>query len=227
MGLLQKAIETYEALERLAGVYEEDKEPLAPVGHIVTRAQIEVTIDADGRFVEAKAADKERKIIIPVTEKSAGRANSPAAHPLCDQLGYLLPLDKVKHDLYMDGLRQWAQSEYRHPKAEAVLKYMEKGTLQADLAEAGISTEKEKDMVCWRVVGLGAESGPVWTDVSLMNAFGAFYVSSRQASKQVCMLTGEEADAAWQHIKGVFSLNGNAKIISANDSANFTYCTVR
>lgn len=49
MGLLQKALETYEAMEALAGIYEEGKEePLAPIGHIVTKAQIEVTINAEG-----------------------------------------------------------------------------------------------------------------------------------------------------------------------------------
>ena len=37
------------------------------------------------------------------------------------------------------------------------------------------------------------------------------------------MLTGEDTHITWQHLKGAFSLNGNAKIISANDSANFTY----
>ena len=88
MGLLQKAIETYDAMKGIAGVYEEGKEPLAPVGHIVTRAQIEITITAEGRFYAARAADKEQKIIIPVTEDSAGRTSAPAAHPLCEQLGY-------------------------------------------------------------------------------------------------------------------------------------------
>ena len=91
MGLLQKALETYESMEGLAGIYEEGKEePLAPIGHIVTKAQIEVTLNAGGQFIGAKAADKDRKIIIPVTEESSGRTSSPAAHPLCEQLGYLL-----------------------------------------------------------------------------------------------------------------------------------------
>ena len=122
MGLLQKALETYDALEGLAGIYETGKEPLAPVGHIVTKAQIEVTIDADGCFVEAKAADTDTKIIIPVTEESAGRTSSPAAHALCDQLGFLLEFSPDKHALYMDQLERWVGSDYTHPKAAAVLR---------------------------------------------------------------------------------------------------------
>lgn len=126
MGLLQRALETYDAMERLVGVYEADKEPLAPVGHIVTRAQIEITIDADGQFIEASPAPKDQKIIIPVTEESAGRTSSPAAHALCEQLGYLLGDDETKFNLYLNALWQWAQSDFTHPKAEVVLKYVER-----------------------------------------------------------------------------------------------------
>lgn len=34
MGIMQKALETYDAMQALAGIYEEGKEPLAPIGHI-------------------------------------------------------------------------------------------------------------------------------------------------------------------------------------------------
>ena len=225
MGLLQKALETYEAMEGLAGIYEEGKEePLAPIGHIVTKAQIEVTINAEGQFVSAKQADKDQKIIIPVTEESSGRTSSPAAHPLCEQLGYLLGDDEVKFGLYINGLTQWVQSEHTHPKAAAVLKYTQQHTLRDDLTNAGLSTDKEKDMVCWRVVGFGIdEKTAVWEDVALMKAYSSYYLSQKQGETNLCMLTGEAAHITWQHLKGAFSLNGNAKIISANDSANFTY----
>jgi len=225
MGLLQKALETYEAMEGLVGRYEEGKEePLAPIGHIVTRAQIEITIDADGRFISAKPADKEKKIIIPVTEESSGRTSSPAAHPLCEQLGYLLGDDEVKFDLYINNLTQWCQSAYAHLKAKAVLTYVQQRTLRSDLMNAGISPDKEKDMICWRVLGFGiSDRSAVWEDVDLMKAYSSYYLSQKQGETNLCMLTGEDTHITWQHLKGAFSLNGNAKIISANDSANFTY----
>lgn len=229
MGLLQKAIETYDAMEGLAGVYEVGKEPLAPIGHIVTKAQIEITIDAEGHFVEAKAAEKDLKIIIPVTEESAGRTSGLAPHALCEQLGYLLGLDRGKRALYTDQLERWVQSDASHPKAAAVLRYVKNGTMYDDLSAAGLLTlqdgkvKNEKDLVCWRVVGMGADSGPVWTDISLMQAYSAYYLRQKQQDSQLCMLTGERMAITWQHLKGVFSLNGNAKIISANDSSNFTY----
>lgn len=224
MGLLQKALETYDAMEHLAGVYEEGKEPLAPIGHIVTKAQIEVTIDADGRFVSARAADKDKKIIIPVTEESAGRTSSPAAHPLCEQLGYLLGQDDAKWALYTHGLEKWTQSAHSHPKAAAVLRYIRQHRLRDDLMVSGISTEKEKDMVCWRVLGFRTDvHTAVWEDKTLMQAYTAYYLSQQSSEKQLCMLTGEETFITWQHLKGAFALKGNAKIISANDSSNFSY----
>lgn len=223
MGLLQKTLETYDAMARLAGIYEEGKEPLAPVGHMVTKASIEVTIDAEGRFMSAHMADKDRKIIIPVTEESAGRTSRPAAHPLCDQLGYLFEADKQKHALYMQGLERWVRSDHSHPKADAVFKYMSGGTLRENLIGAELPLD-EKSLVCWRVVGCGTEESPaVWEDISLMQAYSDWYLSAQQGEKQLCMLTGENGIITWQHLKGVFSLNGNAKIISANDSVNFTY----
>lgn len=225
MGLLQKALETYEAMEGLVGIYEDGKEePLAPIGHIVTKAQIEVTINAEGTFVGAKQADKDQKIIIPVTEESSGRTSSPAAHPLCEQLGYLLGDDEVKFDLYINNLTQWCQSAYAHPKAKAVLAYIQQRTLRSDLTSARISPDKEKDMVCWRVLGFGiSDRSAVWEDVDLMKAYASYYLSQKQGETNLCMLTGEDTHITWQHLKGAFSLNGNAKIISANDSTNFTY----
>lgn len=226
MGLLQKALETYDAMERLAGIYEEGKEPLAPIGHIVTNVHIEVTIDADGQFVSARAADKDRKIIIPATERSGGRSGTVIApHPLCDKLDYLSGKAPEKLDAYLLQLKAWVDSEHSHPKAAAVLRYMEKRTLRTDLLAAGLGTEKEKNLVvCWRVVGCGLEnSSAVWEDISLMKAYTAWYLSQQKGEKQLCMLTGKESFITWQHLRGVFSLNGTAKIISANDPTNFTY----
>ena len=87
MGLLQKAVETYDANEALVGVYREGGDPLAPIGHTLTNANIEITLNQTGQFISARKVDKsEPKILIPVTEESGGRTSAPVAHPLCDQL---------------------------------------------------------------------------------------------------------------------------------------------
>ena len=50
MGLLQKACETYDCHASLVGLPQAEKETLAPVSHILTSAQIEITVDQDGQF---------------------------------------------------------------------------------------------------------------------------------------------------------------------------------
>ena len=229
MGLMQKALETYDAMSAWAGVAVENRETLAPVGHITAKAKIEITLDADGGFVQARAVDE--KIIIPATEESAGRTSAPAAHPLCEQIGYLLPGNEEKFRLYTQQLEQWANSRYGSPKLNAILNYVRRGTLQTDLARAGLlqmdekgAVKNEKDMVRWIVNGVGEESGPVWTDLRLLRGFGEFYLESREGmADRLCMLTGEETLGAAQHLKGVVPMHGNAKIISGNDTSNFTY----
>ncbi|MBD5133686.1 MAG: type I-C CRISPR-associated protein Cas8c/Csd1 [Clostridiales bacterium] len=234
MGLLQKACETYDAMAHRAGqIYEGEAEPLAPISHIMARAQIEITLDQDGRFVSARAVDKgEPKIIIPVTEESAGRTSAPCAHPLCDQLGYVAPHDAQKHTLYVDGLSNWADSEHSHPKLRPILDYVRSGTILSDLSGAGLIAlseegrpKDEKLMVCWVVNGFGEEwNGPCWKDQKLMEAFVHYSAEKRAGSPPaLCMISGTIEAPASQHPKGIVPTNGNAKLISANDSSGFTY----
>lgn len=107
MGLLQRAIETYDANTALIGVYRDGHEPLAPIGHILTSANIEITLNAQGKFLAARKVDKkEPKILIPVTEESSGRTSGLAAHPLCDQLKYVANTNKEAHELYLNLLQR-------------------------------------------------------------------------------------------------------------------------
>ena len=228
MGLLQKAVETYDSMAGRVGiVYENEKEPLAPISHIMARPQIKITLDQDGNFVTAQALDKDTpKTIIPATEGSAGRTVKAAElpHPLCDYLRYLLPQNKVEYHHYISQLSDWTNSPFTHPKLHAILNYIQGGTLLADLNQAGITAE-EKAMVCWEVNGLGEGlNGPCWTDRTLMNAF-TDYIAAKQVntSPVLCMVSGEMEVPTGQHPKGIIPINGNAKLISANDSGGFTY----
>ena len=75
MGLLQKAVETYDCHKNLVGVYMQEHTVLAPIYHTTVKADLELTLNTDGEFISASEVDKsEPKIIIPVSEKSAGRA---------------------------------------------------------------------------------------------------------------------------------------------------------
>ncbi len=230
MGLLQRAVETYDANQDRVGRYYEGHEPLAPIGHIITGADIEVTLNQDGKFVSARKVDKaEPKTIIPVSEESGGRTCAPVAHPLCDQLKYILSADTDTYALYVEGLKKWAVSDYQHPFLNSILTYVEGGTLQSDLATCGIVDaydEKNdgKKMVCWRVINDGGQEPAVWKNTNLQETYIAYYLSQLEnREKAVCMVSGDVTAVAGQHPKGIIPVNGNAKLISSNDSNGFTY----
>lgn len=232
MGLLQKAVETYDAHAAQVGKVQEGCEVLAPVSHILTSAQIEITVNAAGELADARAVDKkEPKIIIPVTEDSGGRTSAPCAHPLCDQLCYLAPYDEKRHPLYLEQLERWAASPYSHPMLQPILTYVRHGTILTDLAARGIirldaqgKPEKEKLLVRWQVIGIGEDSGVCWESLSLFDAYIAWYAAQRaETGAALCMITGSYDIPAKQHPKGIIPFNGNAKLISANDNSNFTY----
>lgn len=107
-----------------------------------------------------------------------------------------------------------------------ILRYVEGRTLLRDLAVSGIRKVDDKDLVRWRVNGLGLEaSGKCWEDRALFQTFTAWYEQRRvrEGATVLCMVSGEETIPAKQHAKGIIPMNGNAKLISANDSSNFTY----
>ncbi|MBQ8305761.1 MAG: type I-C CRISPR-associated protein Cas8c/Csd1 [Blautia sp.] len=235
MGLLQMAYETYDKAEKdYAGIIRSDmREPLAPISHAIATAGVEITINQDGYFVNADIVDKENaKTIIPVTEESVGRTSGACAHPLCDQIGYLDPRNSEKNNLYMDQLKRWLESEYTHPMLMPVYTYVSRGSVVNDLLKSGCvkpgeiegTVKDEKVFIRWRVIGIGDESGACWTNRNLQKAFSAWYVSTLDKSdKVICSITGKETLPAKQHIKGIVALNGNAKLISANDRTNYTY----
>lgn len=221
MGLFQMAYQTYEAHKALVGVYENEKEPLAPLAHITTAAQLEISLTADGSFLSATTVSKkEPKILIPATEESAGRTSGICAHPLCDNLSYLAPVDKNKHAAYLEQLAAWACSSHTHPMLKPILAYVEGGTILDDLKRCDIAYKENNNNVRWRVDGKGC-----WTDKSLFQAFIDYYSEKlKQKPTGLCMITAEtNVPLSTTHLKGIVSFHGNSKLVSSNDSENFTY----
>lgn len=240
MGLFQKAVETYDNMKSLAGVEsEERKAALAPIGFITTGVQIEITVTEDGEFRGAeqifdisedskgKSQKSEKKIIIPATQKSAGRSSTSAKtspHPLCDKLKFMCPENKESYEAYLEQLQDWCDSEFACPKIKAILKYVKKGTILADIASVG--NTKADDFVCWRVLSTDcAEPEEVWKSPSVIDSYINYYQSKIDASpkKALCYVSGKITTPAQLHLKGVVSFAGNAKLISSNDATNFTY----
>jgi len=143
MSWIQNLYETYEHCA--VQTYAESEAALTPLYHVVQQAHIEIALDSKGNFRRADVIAKD-KTVIPATEKSAtARTSAVVPHPLCDHVKYCAgdyKEDNKPHnehfESYRDQLRKWCKSESSHPKAIAVLKYVEKETVLDDLIKEGV-----------------------------------------------------------------------------------------
>ena len=163
MSWIQKLQETY---DRCAGQPQFVSSPLMPIDHAEQQVHIKITLGGTGKFRSATVIAKETTFI-PATEESAGRTSAPVPHGLADKLEYIAPnvdgstsqnreegaepdvstnaerQPKAKKEkeppqtLYLNQLRRWVASE-PDPHVEAVLRYVEGGTILKDLLEQKI-----------------------------------------------------------------------------------------
>ncbi len=141
---------TYDNLQK------EPPDDLLPISHSTQNAQIEVTINSDGEFVDSQVVTKEDTVtLIPVTEKSASRSSGSAPHPLCDKLQYLAG-DYTKYGGdkggkyytdYVNQLKEWNDSGFSNVKASAIYKYLCKKSLISDLVNNGTLICDDKNIL--------------------------------------------------------------------------------
>lgn len=278
MSWMQKLYDTYNQCESAyKGQYSKDgKRPLAPVCHVTINAHIEVTLDEDGNMQNARPITNQNDMttIVPATEDSASKTSGIASHPLIDKLQYVagdfikhggkLPKSyqregekkkdpKEIHEEYCNLLREWCNSEFSHPKACAVLKYIEKGTLVEDLARFGVlhlgedgkflvkkDVQRKKDdqdifavpgitnqqdaVVRWRVEIDDGTEMDTWRDETLWQSWQDYYLNKRKSeSRAFCYVTGEEAILTNKHQKYIRRKGDNPKLISSNDKEMINY----
>ena len=244
MTWIQRLYETYNNSEEFVADYAED--PICPPSHMFVNSQIEITINKTGEFQRA-SRDEDKKgtrIIIPVTEGSASRSSGIAPHPLMDNLSYVAgdlgeyyenKADRSKcaerFERYAGKLKEWVDSEFCTSKVNAIYEYVTKKRMIADLSRTGIismSTSEEvkkheKLVVRFIVLGCGGPS-EVWQDKELMDKYQEYYLStSKQNEQKICYVTGRPSVMAESQPKGIVACNYGAKLISANDTENFTY----
>lgn len=157
MSWIQKLHETY---EQCKGREPLGTERLMPISHTPQQAHIEITLDGDGNFKGARIVQKE-ETVIPATEKSAGRTGkTPPPHPLCDKVQYCAA-DYPEYGgrkpsffkEYEEQLGKWCDSEFSHPKAKAVLAYIRKGCVVADLVKEKILHVDSEGKLLTRWIG--------------------------------------------------------------------------
>lgn len=258
----------YDTYETCFGREPDGSLKLMPIAHTTQLAQIEIVLDEQGNFRRARVLDdkKERNTLVPCTEDSGGRSGiAPASHPLCDKLQYIAADftafggevtsgfakdPEEPHRNYLKLLSNWAQSESGHIKLDAILRFVQRGQVVAELIADKVLPvddkgrllkvwEKAKEdaptifkalatgqmpedaFVRWVVEGEDV-AATVWEDKALIAAWVTHY-ASLQTERGYCMVSGQETTLASQHPAKLRNGGDKAKLISANDSNGFTY----
>src|ERR1035437_7672531 len=255
MSWIQKLYETYEVC---ADAPQFEKEPLLPVSHTEQHAHIEIILDQSGDFQRAAVVAKENTVF-PATEKSAGRTNEPVPHPICDKIQYCAAdykgfggTKESFFEAYIRQLRQW-QADYPNAKAGAVLRYVEKGTVVADLVRAGVLhcgpdhilltewtseapmpelfkmlTAKEKkrdqgDAFLRWRVQVPGDPVSAVWADSGVRDSWIRFDASQIKKRGLCMVTGETTALTVNHPKRLRNAGDKAKLISSNDGSGYTF----
>ncbi len=249
----------YETYERCADAPQFAGNPPWPVGHMEQQAHIEIVLDGNGEFLRAATLKKE-PTVVPATEASAGRVGTkPPPHPLCDKVQYCASdyesFGGKKEPFFSEfheQLLEWCAFD-PNPKVEAVLGYVNKGTVVADLVREGILhcgpdgqllTEWDSDLPTPPVfTHLTKKDGKrdqgdafvrwrVQTPGDLNSAAWldptvqqswASYLEAQTKDLGLCMLTGEFSSLASSHPKRLRHAADGAKLISSNDLSGFTF----
>lgn len=142
MSWMARLYDTYEQAMQLEVA--EDLKPI-PISHTVQNTHINIVLDGEGNFKRARVLEK-TQIVLPATEKSAGRGAGEAPHALNDKLHYVAGdyasyggLKKAYFEGFRQQLSEWCGSEFSHPSAGAVLAYVSKRSVVRDLTVAQIT----------------------------------------------------------------------------------------
>lgn len=258
MSWMQKLYRTYESI--LEQGVTDHAEPLTPVGHTIQNAHIVIVIDGQGNFQTARVMPPKTAILLPATESSENRTSGEAPHPLADKIQYVANdyadyggEKKAYFDGYLKQLKAWCESPFTHPKVQAVLNYVAKGRVVADLVEAGIFPLDSNGKVLnkWETEG---DAPPIFSVLPKTKGeieFGsalvcwqveiagdvhsqtwtdktiqqswADYAASEKAEKGFCLVQGEEAVISTMHPAKLRHTGDKAKLISSNDTAGYTF----
>jgi CRISPR-associated protein Csd1 len=228
------------------------------VSYTEQQTHLEIILDQTGTFQRAVVVAKENTVF-PATEASAGRTNTPVPHPICDKIQYCAA-DYKKFggakesffEAYIKQLRRW-QAEYPSIKANAVLRYVEKGTVVADLVRAGVLHCGPDGMLLteWNADAPAPEIFKVLTAKEKKRDQGDAFLrwrvqvpgdpesavwmdadvrdswirfdAAQAGTRGLCMVTGEGAALALNHPKRLRHVGDKAKLISSNDGSGFTF----
>lgn len=260
MSWLEKCYETYENCQQEIGIQkfqaEGDKRsyvPLLPVAHTTQLVNIEVELDQNGDFQDARPLAKdEQTTIIPCTEESSARTSGVVPHPLVDKLQYIAAdypayggTKKSGWNLYHTQLQDWCSSPYADAKVCAVLRFLEKGCLVASLVKKHILFLDENGKMPAKWTGNKDEKPKILETLASADQTESFvrfrvggidlaqdeavresfihYYEMKQQRVDYCTVQGKQMAVSTLSPYKIRNPGDRAKLISSNDSTNYTY----
>ena len=260
MSWLEKCYETYENCQQEIGIQkfqaEGDKRsyvPLLPVAHTTQLVNIEVELDQNGNFQDARLLAKdEQTTIIPCTEESSARTSGVVPHPLVDKLQYIAAdypayggAKKSGWNLYHTQLQDWCSSPYADAKVCAVLRFLEKGCLVASLVQKHILFLDENGKMPAKWTGNKDEKPKILETLASADQTESFvrfrvggidlaqdeavresfihYYEMKQQRVDYCTVQGKQMAVSTLSPYKIRNPGDRAKLISSNDSTNYTY----
>lgn len=266
MSWMHRLVETYENCEQIVGLIppQEDGKSnrqtaiLLPIGHTLLKAHITVKLDENGFLLGAEVVEDHFGTIAPSTEDSESRASTMAApHPLYDKLQYLAGdfetytgINNERYfQAYLQQIKRWCDSDYTHPKVEAIFNYLQKGQLIGDLVKMKIlfldenrrlldkwNGSKETAPEIYKIANCTPSSvvvrftvnqlsqleTRVWMDETVRRNY-IDYTLWQQSEKRLCYISGKTVPFIEKHPKKIINTLANAKLISANDTSGYTF----
>lgn len=258
MSWVQKLYRTYEVIS--SQEIKDDDEPLTPIGHTLQTAHIEIVLNGNGEFQTARVMPAKTAIILPATETSENRTSGEAPHPLADKLQYVAKdypnyggEKKAYFAGYLAQLQAWCESPCANDKVKAVLAYVKKGEVIADLIKVGVlhlnadgnvlnkwdnesdapaifsvlpKTKGEIEFGSALVCWQVEVAGDPQSETWTDKAVQQSwieYLALAGGQTGFCVVQGEEKPIANMHPAKLRHTGDKAKLISSNDTAGYTF----
>ena len=226
---------------------------LLPVAHTTQKVNVEVSLSADGEFLTARVLrSDEMTTVIPCTEESSARTSGPVPHPLVDKLQYIAgdyaawggPKKPMWAD-YLAQLQAWCDSPFGLESVRVVLTYLKKECLIRDLVTSRVLFSDETGHLLKKWTGAKEDTPPIFQSIQTGDQFETFvrfrvegddlssnpevwnsytrYYLSTQKKTGICYVQGKEMPVSFLSSYKIRNAGDRAKLISSNDSTNFTY----
>ena len=216
---------------------------LLPLSHTTVKAQYEVIVNSNGELVKAVFLDKRGETtIIPATIEANSRTSKVVPYPVHDKFQYVardyqdyVSLKTTQNEAYHSYLQQLKNfvDSSDGQAFQPIYEYLKHHDLIHDLIEqgtftaAGIKSKRpEKKDLAFFVRFKVADKEPFWKDPVAFARWNHYYQAylEKEEIHGISYATGLADQVLTSRHPGAIRYPGDkAKLISSNDSQNYTY----